>query len=326
MPLPSTKARMILFSVVVFFALLLVGLDVGFSMISAALLGMTLRAGAGVDPEMAPLTIDGADVSEMQADALPELPPAGDPLALLGRLVVPEETRAQLELLIASFHAEILIYDTWGLRKIAPSPRYALTLHGPSGTGKTLAAHAVASALGKKVLAASCSQLESLHFGGPDTLEAAFAAAERENAILLIEDAHLVLSPRLSAEAPMAEPPADALRSRLLRYLDQYPILVVFATSLSGSYHPLFQNRVPYLAFSLPDTDAQYQLWQKHFPPEMPLGGDVSIANLVEAGASMTGRDIKNAVLRAATQAAIEGSPSVTQSHFLAAIEKLTAS
>ena len=286
-------------------------------------------------PELPPLVLDDVGVSGMRSDFSPEPPPSADPelhltpdpLALLGRLVVPSETRAQLDLLIASVQAEPLLYETWGLRKIAPSPRYALTLHGPPGTGKTLAAHAVASALGRNILAASCSQFESTLPGGTDTLEAAFAVAQREGAILLIEDAHLVLSLRVPPETSAdTESPTDALRSRLLRCLEQYPVLALFATSLSGSYHPLFQDRIPYLQFPLPDADARFLLWQKHLPAEMPLASDVSLPCLVEAGAGLTGRDIKDAVLSAATQAAIEGSPNVTQSHFLAALQKLNAS
>ena len=266
-----------------------------------------------------PLTIDDVGVTGMRTNATP------DPQSLLDRLVVSAETRAQLERLIASVQAESLIYETWGLRKIVSSPRYALTFHGPPGTGKTLAAHAVASALGKNILVASCAQLESPLLGGPDTLEAAFAAAQREEAVLLIEDAHLVLSPLSSADAPDLELLADALRSRLLRCLEQYPVLVIFATSLPGLYHPFFQDRVPYLEFPLPDPDAQRQLWEKHLPAELPLSADISIPDLIEAGASFTGRDIQNAVLRAATQAAIEGSPDVTQAHFLSAIQTLIA-
>ena len=58
---------MILLSVVVFFARLLVGLDVGFSMVSAALLGMVMRgANAGVDPVMAPLNlVSGVDTAAL---------------------------------------------------------------------------------------------------------------------------------------------------------------------------------------------------------------------------------------------------------------------
>jgi TRAP-type transport system large permease protein len=57
---------MILLSTLVFIALLLIGLDVGFSMILAALVGMTLRSGAGVDPVMAPLTlVSGIDTAAL---------------------------------------------------------------------------------------------------------------------------------------------------------------------------------------------------------------------------------------------------------------------
>lgn len=57
---------MLLISTLAFFALLLVGLDVGFSMIVAALMGMVLRAGAGVDPVMTPLNlVSGVDTAAL---------------------------------------------------------------------------------------------------------------------------------------------------------------------------------------------------------------------------------------------------------------------
>lgn len=61
---------MIIISTLLFLALLLVGLDVGFSMILAALVGMLLRSGAGIDPVMAPLTL----VSGVDSAALVTVP------------------------------------------------------------------------------------------------------------------------------------------------------------------------------------------------------------------------------------------------------------
>src|SRR3954468_2351764 len=61
---------MIIISTLIFFGLLLIGLDVGFSMILAALLGMMLRTGSGVDPVMAPLTL----VSGVDSAALVTVP------------------------------------------------------------------------------------------------------------------------------------------------------------------------------------------------------------------------------------------------------------
>jgi tripartite ATP-independent transporter DctM subunit len=61
---------MIVLSTLVFFGLLLIGLDVGFSMILAALIGMTLRSGAGIDPVMTPMTL----VSNVDSVALMTVP------------------------------------------------------------------------------------------------------------------------------------------------------------------------------------------------------------------------------------------------------------
>ncbi len=61
---------MILLSILAFFAFLLLGLDVGFSMITAALLGMVLHAGGAVDPVMAPLNL----VSGVDSAALVTVP------------------------------------------------------------------------------------------------------------------------------------------------------------------------------------------------------------------------------------------------------------
>lgn len=60
----------IIFSVLIFFLLLVVGLDVGFSMIVAALTGMLLHTGGGVDPIMVPMTL----VSSVDSAALVAVP------------------------------------------------------------------------------------------------------------------------------------------------------------------------------------------------------------------------------------------------------------
>ncbi len=261
-----------------------------------------LTASAGPEPEG-----DGAAGSEL----------------LLGRLIVPAETRAQVAGLIRAVRAAPLVYDTWGLRSIAPTPQNALTFQGPSGTGKTLAARAVAAALGKKTVIASVPQMESrLRRGGADTLESAFTAAGREDGILVLDDADTLLF--CAPPAGAADPEhAALLRSRLLRCLDKYSAVVILTATFSGPIHPALEARAPRALFPLPDAAAQAEIWESHLPPELPLAEDVTLDALIEASPGFTGRDIKIAVLRAATAAAVEGSPSVTLSHFLSAIRQL---
>ena len=58
-------------SIVLFLALLLLGLDVGFSMIAAALIGLLLHPSGGIDPAIVALTL----VSAVDSEALVAVAP-----------------------------------------------------------------------------------------------------------------------------------------------------------------------------------------------------------------------------------------------------------
>ena len=249
---------------------------------------------------------------------------ATEPLFLLNQLIVPADMMAQIELTIHAIRVEPLVYDTWGLRQIEPFPRSALNFHGEPGTGKTLAAHAIASALGKKILVASYAQIESkFHGDGPKNVEALFFAAQRDEAILFMDEADSMLSRRLTNVTQGSEQAINSMRSQLLICLEKFRGVVIFATNLVENYDQAFETRVRHIKFPMPNAEARTAIWQKHLPSEMPLSPDVNIASLVEAGSDYCGRDIKNAVINAATQAAIDGEIEVAQCNFIFAIQKI---
>ncbi len=68
---------MILFSVVLFVVLILAGLDIGFAMITAALIGMLFKGGGGVDIAQAPLSMLGG-IDETALVAIPLFILAGE--------------------------------------------------------------------------------------------------------------------------------------------------------------------------------------------------------------------------------------------------------
>ncbi|MGS1010145.1 TRAP transporter large permease [Achromobacter anxifer] len=68
---------MILFSVVLFVVLILLGLDIGFAMITAALIGMLFKGGGGVDIAQAPLSMLGG-IDETALVAIPLFILAGE--------------------------------------------------------------------------------------------------------------------------------------------------------------------------------------------------------------------------------------------------------
>lgn len=219
-------------------------------------------------------------------------------------LVVPEEVKESLLASIELILLEETVFERWNLRSIEPFPRAALNFHGNPGTGKTLAAHAVASYLNKTLLMASYAEIESKYVGdGAKNIEAVFFAAERDGAVLFIDEADSLLSRRLVDVTQGAEQAINSMRSQLLICLERYRGVVIFATNLVENYDRAFETRMRHIHFPMPDREARIEIWRRHLPKELPLAPDVSPERLAEID-DVCGRDIKNAVIDAALRAA----------------------
>jgi SpoVK/Ycf46/Vps4 family AAA+-type ATPase len=249
-----------------------------------------------------------------------------EPLYHFEQLIVPDSVKKSLVMAARVIDLERRVFDEWGLRKIEPFPRSALNFYGPPGTGKTLAAHALAAHLGRKILLASYGQIESMYHGeGPKNVEAAFHAAQRDGALLFIDEADSLLSKRLTNVTQGSEQAINSMRSQLLLCLDQFKGVVVFATNLVENYDAAFETRVRNIEFPVPDFDCRRKIWLVHFPPELPLAGDVAPEELANVG-DLCGREIRNAVVEAAFQAAMNGAPHVARQDLLDSIDRVKAS
>jgi SpoVK/Ycf46/Vps4 family AAA+-type ATPase len=249
---------------------------------------------------------------------------ASTPLWRLEQLVAPAALHEELATAIDLVRLEPLVFDVWGLREIEPFPRSALNFHGPPGTGKTLAAHAVADRLGKPLLAASYADIESkFHGDGPKNVEALFHAAQRDGAVLFLDEADSLLSKRLTNVTQGSEQAINSMRSQILICLERHQGVVIFATNLVSNYDEAFETRVRHLYFPLPDQTAREAIWQRHLPERLPLADDVSAEALADATDGFCGRDIKNAVVDAALQVARGGRERLALADFLTAITRL---
>ena len=213
------------------------------------------------------------------------------------------------------------------IKRIEPFPRMALNFYGPPGTGKTLGAHALASHLQQPILIASYAQIESkFHGDGPKNVEALFYAAERDNAVLFINEADSLLSKRLTNVTQGSEQASNSMRSQLLICLERFSGLVIFATNLAENYDEAFETRIRSIEFPLPDEETRYQIWRKHLGDgsKPPLAEDVSVAVLAKVD-DLCGRDIRNAIIDAALRAATI-KDFIEQDDLLSAIERIKAS
>ncbi|WP_051865910.1 ATP-binding protein [Streptomyces griseus] len=241
-------------------------------------------------------------------------------------LVLPDEVMDDLLLAVESVTLRPLLFDTWNLRSIEPNPSAAINLHGDPGTGKTLAAHAIADRLGKPILHTKYSQLESKYHGeGPKNLDALFHAARAQDAVLFVDEADALMSQRFESTSQGSEHAVNAMRSELVMSLDGFDGIVVFATNLVTGYDRAFDSRVRHIRFPAPDRAARRMIWRNHLPAELPLGLDVDVEELADLD-ELSGREIRRAVIDAATDAARTGHGQVTRAHLLAAVDRIKAS
>ncbi len=251
---------------------------------------------------------------------------AQQPLFTFDQLVVPDALMEDLLSAVEVMWVEHKVFDEWGLRTIQPFPHSALNFHGPPGTGKTLAGHAIAHTLKRSILVASYAEIESkFHGEGPKNVKAIFHAAERDQAILFIDEADSLLSKRLTEVTQGSEQAINSMRSQLFICLQEFRGVVIFATNLVENYDKAFETRVRYLHFPLPDEHCRREIWRRHLVPQLPLAENVSIDQLAAYADDICGRDIRNAVIDAAVRVARYGKAQVELRDLIEAVDRIKA-
>lgn len=227
---------------------------------------------------------------------------------------------------IGILEVEEKVFDEWGLRAIIPEAASALSFYGPPGTGKTMAAHAVADYLGKKILLATYADIESkFHGEGPKMVKAIFKAAEREEAVLFLDESDSLLSKRLTNVSEGSSQAINSMRSQLLVSLENFRGVVIFATNLVVNYDKAFLSRLINVEFLMPDVEIRKDIWMNHVKSEkvrIPLDEDVDLDSLAEKY-EFSGREIKNAVKNACVSAALQKRDIVLQEDFIKACDRV---
>lgn len=239
------------------------------------------------------------------------------------RLILPKAKIAELRHAANLFKHQDLIFNRWGLRQNGPFTMVALNFYGASGSGKTLAAQAVADYLGKSIIMASYGQIESMYHGeGPKNVEAIFEAAERQNAVLFIDEADSLLSARIANPQQGSENAINSMRSQILICLEKFNGIVIFATNLIGNYDQAMKTRIRSIEFDLPDEECRRQIWEIHLPKSFPVDETVKPEELAKID-GVSGRDIKHAVQQVAEEMADENISVCSYELLSSAIERI---
>ncbi len=239
-------------------------------------------------------------------------------------LILEDSTRESL-LDASSFysHREKLM-DEWGLRaRFSDRCNLSINLYGESGTGKTMAAHAIANELGKEVLFVDYAEIESKYVGETaKNIRQLFETAADLDAVIIFDEADALLSKRVTDMRSSADVSVNQTRSVLLNILNDYTGVVIFTTNFIRNFDPAFIRRIRYqIKFNLPNAELRQKLWRMYIPEDLPT--DLDIEDIAEKYDGISGSDIANAVFSAATKAARTEQSVVEDRYFREAIEQI---
>jgi SpoVK/Ycf46/Vps4 family AAA+-type ATPase len=189
---------------------------------------------------------------------------------------------------------------------------------GPSGTGKTLAVAWLATRLGIPLFRVDLSAVTSKYIGETEkNLSQLLARAEQNEVLLLFDEADSLFGKRTDIHEAN-DRFANAQTNYLLQRMESYDGIAVLTSNGRARFDDAFSRRFDaILSFPLPGPEERRDLWLAHLGPEHGVGNGQ--LNLLSAVAELTGGQIRNAVLRAAVDAAQENKK-IQYGHLLAGV------
>jgi SpoVK/Ycf46/Vps4 family AAA+-type ATPase len=247
-------------------------------------------------------------------------------------VVLPPQTLRALEVALAQVQNHTLIFRHWGLgERHATGRGLTFSFAGPPGTGKTICAEAIAHAVGLKLLVVDYAEAESMWIGQtPKNIASIFRKAADQKAVLLFDEADAIATRRSAGAISPHDREMNLSVNVLLRELEAFNGIVIFATNLAANFDPAFERRIrTHVLFEMPGVAERARIWPLQIHPDKtPLADDVDFLQLAEKYV-VSGGDIKNAVIKAASAAAAESGPDlnkrIAQRHFEAAVEEVLA-
>ncbi|MFH1467671.1 MAG: ATP-binding protein [Pseudomonadota bacterium] len=221
-------------------------------------------------------------------------------------LVVSSVVQSQLEQV--RLHARFRLARHPSLEDIPGRARgYRLLLSGLPGTGKSLAAEALANSLGRPLVKLDLSSVLSKWLGETEKLLGqVFDVAEASDAVLLLDEAEALFRQRDSGSGG-----GSALSTGvayLLTRLDRFEGLLVATTNRSRDIDEAFFRRFDdYLVLPIPDAVTRRRLWSMMLTPLAPL--DQVDLDLMAERFPISGGLIRGASVRAVAWAQGLGRP-----------------
>jgi hypothetical protein len=235
----------------------------------------------------------------------------------LADLVVPPSVAAQLEEIASQLEQRRRVHEEWGFGdRQARGLGIAALFAGESGTGKTLAAEAIANAARLDLYRIDLASVVNKYIGETEkNLARLFDAAERSGAVLLFDEADALFGKR-SEVKDSHDRYANIEVAYLLQRIETYRGLAILTTNMRSALDRAFLRRIRFIVqFPFPDEAARERIWRLQLPPRAPIG-PIDFGAL--ARLQLSGGHIRAVALNAAFAAARRGGP-IEQQDLMAA-------
>ncbi|NJO35838.1 MAG: ATP-binding protein [Rhodospirillales bacterium] len=185
---------------------------------------------------------------EVSAEGISRMAERIEPMFELEDVVLPTDRKQQLEEIVDNVRFAPTVLDGWKFRDQLPYGRGVTALfHGPSGTGKTMAASAVAKRLGVQILRVDLSRVVSKYIGDTEkNVDRVFLDAQMSGAALLIDEADALLGKR-SEVNDAHDRYANIEVAYLLQRMESYEGLAILTTNLRQNLDAGFVRRLRFI-------------------------------------------------------------------------------
>lgn len=244
------------------------------------------------------------------------------PRFTLPDLVLPPRQQGQLTTIVAAMQSLARVHHDWGTAKAWNEGGISVLFCGPPGTGKTMAAEALASELELPMFRVDLSQVVNKYIGETEkNLRRIFDAAEAADCLLFFDEADALFGKRTEVK-DAHDRYANIEVSYLLERMERFKGLAVLASNRRKDLDEAFSRRLRYIVeFPLPGAAERERLWRGMFPPVVDVTG-IDFA-FVAQRFEMAGGPIRSAAFNACLHAAsLHETPCVAMPQLLVAIKR----
>jgi len=243
----------------------------------------------------------------------------------LDELVLAPAQARQLREIVAAMGALGRVHHEWGTARAWNEGGLSVLFCGPPGTGKTMAAEALAQTLALPMYRIDLSQVVNKYIGETEkNLRRIFDAAETSDCLMFFDEADALFGKRTEVK-DAHDRFANIEVSYLLERMERFKGLAVLASNRRKDLDEAFTRRLRHIVeFAMPGAGERESLWRLVFPAQVDVSSlDVRwLAQQFEMAGGHIRSAAFNACLLAASEQDADSPARVGMPHVLVAIKR----